>query len=149
MKTKPPIWTYIITFLNPIIPSGIMIVLALSYVMVTTIESDTKVVISQITFIEMYYVSVLLGLYLNLSASLLYYYVIREGILRPRWWMNLLLILVAYGTIPLSAFLLGANEAASDAQTAIGEQFGFVVLTSIIGFMVITVSTKGKLKPKS
>lgn len=148
MKTKTPIWTYIITFLNPIIPSFTMIALALSFVMVTTVDSDTKAVISKITFIELYYVSVLLGLYLNLSVSLLYYYVIREGILRPRWWMNLLLILLAYGIIPLSAFLLGANEAASDAQSAIGKQFGFIVLTAIIGFMVITVSTKGKLKPK-
>lgn len=149
MKMKTPVWTYIITFLNPIIPSFIMIALALSFVMVTTIDSDTKAAISQITFLEIYYVPVLLGLYLNLSVSLLYYYVIREGILRPRWWSNLLLILLAYGTIPLSAYLLGANEAASDAQSSISEQFGFIVLTAIIGFMVITVSTKGKLKPKS
>lgn len=146
MKTKTPIWTYIITFLNPIVPSSIMIMLALSFVMVTTSDSDTKEVLSQITFIELHYVSVLLGIYLCMTVSLLYYYVIREGILRPRWWMNLMLICFAYGIIPLSAFVIGAEEAASDALTSIGEQFGFVVLTTIVGFMVITVSTKGKIK---
>lgn len=149
MKTKTPAWTYVITFLNPILPSFIMIALALCFVMVTTIDSDTKAVISTITFIEMYYAAVLMGLYLNLSVSLLYYYVIREGVLRPRWWMNLLLVLFAYGIIPLGAFLLGDQEVASNAQSSIGEKYGFIVLAALVGFIVITVSTKGKLKSGS
>ncbi|MDF7800948.1 hypothetical protein P4C99_15840 [Pontiellaceae bacterium B1224] len=146
MKNKTPIWTYIITFLNPIIPSCIMIVLAMSFVMITTTDSGTKEVLSRTTFIEMHYVSVLLGLYLSMTVSLLYYYVIREGILRPRWWMNMLLILFAYGIIPLSSFVLGAKEAASAANAAIGKQFGSVVLISIVAFIVITIATKGKIK---
>lgn len=146
MKNKTPIWTYLITFLNPIVPSSIMIILALSFVMVTTIDTDAEVVVSNTTFIELHYVSVLLGIYFNMTISLLYYYVIREGILRPRWWMNLLLILFAYSIIPLLSFLLGAGEVASDAQSAIAEQLGVIVVISLIVFMVITVSTKGKIK---
>ena len=103
MKNKTPIWTYIITFLNPVVPSCVMIVLALSFVMVTTIDSDTKTVISKATFMDLHYVSVLLGLYLNMTVSLIYYYIVREGTVRPRWWMNLLLICFAYGIIPLLA----------------------------------------------
>ena len=146
MKNKSPILTYIITFLNPIIPSFIVIFLGMCFVMYTSIDTDTHEAISVITFIEVYYPVVIFCLYLCMGISVLHYYLIRKKILRPRWWINLLLIAFGFGAIPLSAIVSGIPPAVKNdnANTIVFLNYYLVVFLSIIGFVIVTLVTKSK-----
>jgi hypothetical protein len=146
MKNKAPIFTYIISFLNPIIPSFIILFLGMCFVMYTTIDTDTREVISEIKFIELYYPVVIFSIYLCMGISVLHYYVIRKGILRPRWWVNLLLIIFGYSIIPLSAVISGIPPPVrnANANTIVFLNYYLVVFLSIIGFVIVTLVTKKK-----
>ena len=148
MKNNTPIWTYLISFLNPVIPSFIIIFLGICLVLWTEIDTDTHEVISQITFMELYYPAVLVGIYFCMAISLLYYYVIRKGSLRPRWWLNVLLVILGYGTIPLLAVIFGpkgppeAQAVNENADTIVLMNYFNVVVMSVVGFIVLTSMTK-------
>ncbi len=120
-----------------------MIILGASFVAVTT-DTETGIV-TKSTFNELYYHGIVISLYVCMTASLFYFYLIKKGLFQPSWWTNLLLIVFGYSLIPVTAILLKAQEKVDHATTNLGEQFAYVLVLSIIVFTVISLTTKKKI----
>ncbi len=141
MEQRKPIFTYIITWLNPIIPPTLVFILGSCFVLTSSEPGAPKT-----TWMDLHFNAMITGYYFCAALSLWYYVQVRKRRFRPRWWSNLLLILCAYLAIPAFALLIGREGIKNSAPVA-GE---FIVLNPIF-FIVATWLTRKKeeiLEPK-
>jgi hypothetical protein len=140
MKKKKPIFTYIITILNSFMTASIVGFLGCMLVMGTTSEGKA------LSFKGLFFPSIIFGYVFCLIVSLLYFYMIRKGKMRARWWINILMIVLSYSSIPAHAFIsaktLGMNpENYNDSTPLFSLSFPALILT-IIGFATIGIITR-------
>ena len=142
MKTRRPLFTYILTFLNGIITPLLAFLLAACYVYGIR-DTDTGVE-SQATFIEIYTTGFIVGGYLCRALTLLYFLSIQMKWLRPRWWSNLGLIIASYAVIYLSSILPGVQDPVRDAASIIGDNYWSATGQFIVMFIIIAVTLRIK-----
>lgn len=130
-RRKAPVFTYIITWLNPVIPPSLISILGACFILYTDEAGNPA-----LTWMEMHFQASLAGCFVCLAVSLGYYISIRNGRLRPRWWMNLLLIIFGYAIIPLLSLII--LEAPTREARLVAPEFWII---SPVAFLITTFRT--------
>ena len=145
-QKKKPIFTYIITILNSFIPATVLAILGTALIIVTTSEGQP------LRFNGLFSSSVIFGYTFCIVISLTYFYLIRRKRITPRWWTNILLILVSYLSIPTHAFVyaktIGVSVDRYNEHFIAGSLTLETLLLAIIGSTWIGIRTKKPLNKK-
>lgn len=147
MKNKKPVFTYIITILNSFTPSTVLAMLGGALILGTTSEGQS------LSFNGLFTLSVIFGYIFCTVISLIYFYLIRRKRITPRWWTNILLILLSYLSIPAHAFAYAKTNGISADRY--NESFIVVSLTlealllAVVGFFWIGIHTRKPLEKKT
>jgi hypothetical protein len=140
MKKKKPIFTYIITILNSFIPATVMAILGTALIIGTTNDGQA------LRFNGLFSSSVIFGYTFCVVISLTYFYLIRRERITPRWWTNILLILLSYLSIPTHAFAyaktIGISADRYNGNFISGSLTFEALLLAVIGFTWIGIRTK-------
>ncbi len=115
MENKKPVGSYILSILNSVLPPLFIIIIGGGLVLE---DSDTGV---KIGFLELYHSSVIGGLWLCCALSLAYYLGIRKNWLHPRWWTNLVIVILGFLMIPLVTLIVGSADVAPAAKYVSGK----------------------------
>ena len=138
MKKRAPVFSYIVAWLNPIIPTTVTGLAGGCFVLYTDPEGNTAR-----TWNDLHFRGMLVGAFVCLSVSVWYYVHIRNGRLKPRWWTNLLLILGGYLSYPL--FSLIVPEDTTMASRPVLHEFWLI--SPVIFLIAMFLSGKSRPKP--
>ncbi|MBN2161341.1 MAG: hypothetical protein JXR25_01585 [Pontiellaceae bacterium] len=129
IKQRKPVFTYVVTILNGFIPPFILSFIGMLFVWRTNTESDDSY-----SFYKLYQPAYINGMLVGVTATLIYFFLLRSRFLRPRWWTTLLLVLLTWLIIPIFAMI----SAPLDQNACPAGKLVFdATFTAFIGFILI------------